>query len=444
MCRQPDVDARSLVSLPVPSPPRSPRRCAGYRCSAPRPTIPSAWTAGARDPGRRTDHQPSPARRGQADLRAGIERLVARRAPRRWATSASATPPARRRRPRRDHAVGRAARSHGVFLDHAPAGPYQVGPVVAGRPGRAAAAACTRSCSTPGGRSTRSTGGWTRPICTFEGTWAEYLAWRPTACVAGRRAPGVRRAAAELGRRPALITRDGRRACRWCRPSGPSTSTRRATPSRRGGWPSDSGAGRPTPGGLEPSAGGEPHSRLGPGDRRGVVDRHRPQWNFGSPGSARTPSADARWSESILDEADVYLLDPFLVTADVVADIHAGRPGRRVPPAAPGVWEPDRPDAGRFDGQCDRRRDRRRRTTLDGSTSGGGTRSADVLDDRLASVRGQGVRRGRAERPGRIRPPDRLPADRRRPGHLQPRPGGAGAAARARRRRVDPPDGSAF
>jgi hypothetical protein len=108
----------------------------------------------------------------------------------------------------------------------------------------------------------------------------------------------------------------------------------------------------------------------------------------GSPGSARTPSADARWSESILDEADVHLLDPFLVTAAVVADLHARR-RVAVCHLRPGLWEPDRPDAGRFEasaigaaiGAMDDARwlDVRRWDAL-----------ADVLDDRLGLCMAKG------------------------------------------------------
>jgi hypothetical protein len=64
----------------------------------------------------------------------------------------------------------------GVFLDHAPAGPYQIGPVIqavrAARRGGLTTVVLNPGCATdPLYRRLGVT------ICTFEGSWGEYRAW---------------------------------------------------------------------------------------------------------------------------------------------------------------------------------------------------------------------------------------------------------------------------
>ena len=72
----------------------------------------------------------------------------------------------------------------GVFLDHAPAGPYQVGPVVhavraARRSGLATVVLNPGIPVDPSYRRLEAT------ICTFEGSWSAYLAWSGEGAVAG-------------------------------------------------------------------------------------------------------------------------------------------------------------------------------------------------------------------------------------------------------------------
>lgn len=72
----------------------------------------------------------------------------------------------------------------GVFLDHAPSGPYQVGPVV-----QAVRAArrygLQRVIVNPGVRPDTAYRLLDATLCTFEGSWTEYLAWSGEGGAAG-------------------------------------------------------------------------------------------------------------------------------------------------------------------------------------------------------------------------------------------------------------------
>jgi hypothetical protein len=119
----------------------------------------------------------------------------------------------------------------------------------------------------------------------------------------------------------------------------------------------------------------------------------------GSPGYVWRPTAGDRWlfptspAASIVDSSsDVVVLDPFVTAEHEVGQLHAG--GRAVVcQLRAGVWEPARPDAGRFDltllGDL----------TLVGGAAGADDRWLDVrrpgdlaeaLGDRLALCAGKG------------------------------------------------------